>query len=155
MEEAKRFQDIVLEISRVGAASAVGDFLPIMRWFGNKGAEKLMEIHEKRDRFMQDLIQGHRERKFDASSKRREKTMIEVLLSLHATEPEYYTDKTIRGLIVILKKAQSEIDNHVGQHRLIAESDVGELPYLNCIVRETLQMSPPTPLLVPHESSEE
>ncbi|KAK3016898.1 hypothetical protein RJ639_005913 [Escallonia herrerae] len=38
-EEAKRFQDIVLEITQVGAASAVGDFLPIMLWFGNKGTK--------------------------------------------------------------------------------------------------------------------
>ncbi|KAK3011696.1 hypothetical protein RJ639_011646 [Escallonia herrerae] len=180
-EEAKRFQDIVLEVSRVGAASTVGDFLPIMRWFGNTGAEKLMQIHEKRDGFMQDLIHGHRESKFDASSQGREKTMIEVLLSLHETETENYTDETIRGLTVvlfqagadtsvgtrewamshllnnpkILKRAQTEIDNHVGHIRLIAESDVGELPYLNCIIKETLRLNPPAPLLVPHESLEE
>lgn len=55
----------------------------------------------------------------------------------------------------ILKKAQTEIDNRVGQDQLINESDLGELSYLRCIINETLRIHPVTPLLVPHESSEE
>lgn len=55
----------------------------------------------------------------------------------------------------ILKKAQAEIDNHVGQDRLIDESDLAQLPYIRCIINETLRMHPAAPLLVPHLSSEE
>jgi cytochrome P450 len=54
-----------------------------------------------------------------------------------------------------LVKAQAEIDNHVGQSRLIEESDIAKLPYLRGIINETLRMYPAAPLLVPHESSEE
>lgn len=53
----------------------------------------------------------------------------------------------------VLKKAQSEIDDHIGNDRLLDESDIAKLPYLNCIINETLRMYPPGPLLIPHESS--
>ncbi|KAJ4965862.1 hypothetical protein NE237_017711 [Protea cynaroides] len=55
----------------------------------------------------------------------------------------------------ILKKAQAEIDGSIGQERLLEESDLSKLPYLHCIISETLRMYPAGPLLVPHESSEE
>lgn len=52
-------------------------------------------------------------------------------------------------------QAQAEIDTNVGQRRLIEESDMATLPYVNGILKETLRMYPVAPVLVPHESSEE
>uniref|UniRef100_A0A0D9X6U6 Cytochrome P450 n=1 Tax=Leersia perrieri TaxID=77586 RepID=A0A0D9X6U6_9ORYZ len=52
-----------------------------------------------------------------------------------------------------LKKAQAEIDASVGNCRLITAHDVPNLPYLNCILKETLRLYPGTPMLLPHESS--
>lgn len=101
-EEVKRFQDMVNETARLRTASSVGDFLPFMRWLGFKGIEKkLMTMHEKRDKFMQDLIDGHRIMRFNPSSDGRKKTMIEILLSLHESDPEYYTDETIKSLMLV------------------------------------------------------
>lgn len=55
----------------------------------------------------------------------------------------------------VLKKAQVEIDDQVGQDRLIDESDMAHLPYLRGIINETFRMYPPAPLMVPHQSSED
>lgn len=55
----------------------------------------------------------------------------------------------------VLKKAQAEIDAYVDPSRLLNESDMPNLPYLNCIISETLRMYPVGPLLVPHENSED
>ncbi|KAL8252152.1 hypothetical protein R6Q59_035845 [Mikania micrantha] len=55
----------------------------------------------------------------------------------------------------ILKKAQAEIDRVIGNNRLVDESDITNLPYLRCIIKETLRLYPPAPLLIPHESSED
>lgn len=52
-----------------------------------------------------------------------------------------------------LQRTQVEIDNLVGKKRLINESDVAQLPYLHCIIKETLRLHPPAPLLLPRESS--
>ncbi|KAG6400328.1 hypothetical protein SASPL_137154 [Salvia splendens] len=47
----------------------------------------------------------------------------------------------------VLKKAQAEIDGHVGHARLLDESDLADLRYLRSIITETLRMYPVAPLL--------
>ncbi|KAJ9567513.1 hypothetical protein OSB04_003479 [Centaurea solstitialis] len=47
----------------------------------------------------------------------------------------------------IQAKAQSEIESVVGRDRPVTHSDVANLPYLHAIVKETLRVHPPGPLL--------
>ncbi|PHU15913.1 hypothetical protein BC332_17118 [Capsicum chinense] len=47
----------------------------------------------------------------------------------------------------ILKKAQQEIDNVVGKHRIVGELDGPNLPYIQAIINETFRLHPPVPLL--------
>ncbi|KAL6840212.1 hypothetical protein ACP4OV_030022 [Aristida adscensionis] len=107
------------------------------------------------------------------------KSMIGVLLSLQKTEPDVYTDTFIAALVAnllgagtettstttewamalllnhpaVLEKAQHEIDEHVGESRLLDKNDLPHLPYLHCIINETLRLYPAAPMLLPHESS--
>ncbi|KAL0339594.1 UNVERIFIED_CONTAM: 3,9-dihydroxypterocarpan 6A-monooxygenase [Sesamum radiatum] len=46
-----------------------------------------------------------------------------------------------------LKKLQNEIDTVVGLSRLVDESDVQNLPYLQAVVKETLRLHPSLPLV--------
>ncbi|KAM3357563.1 cytochrome CYP82D47 [Capsicum galapagoense] len=55
----------------------------------------------------------------------------------------------------VMKKAQEEIDTKIGKERWIEDSDVQDLVYLQAIVKETLRLYPPVPLLVPHEAVED
>ena len=49
-EEVKRFQEMVLETSRLGVESTIGDFLPLMAVLCGFKVEKILrELHEKRD----------------------------------------------------------------------------------------------------------
>ena len=52
----------------------------------------------------------------------------------------------------IMKKAIEEIHQVVGESRLIQESDVPNLPYLQAIVKETLRLHPTAPL-IPRKST--
>jgi flavonoid 3'-monooxygenase len=55
----------------------------------------------------------------------------------------------------ILKQAQEELDNVVGRDRLISESDLPRLTFLNAIIKETFRLHPSTPLSLPRMASEE
>ncbi|XP_044510843.1 cytochrome P450 81Q32-like [Mangifera indica] len=186
--ESEEFREIVAETFRLVGASNLVDFLPVLRWTGYGGTEKrLLTLQEKREKFMQSLIEEHKTKMRSDEYKnknldgQRRKSMIEVLLCLQESDPEYYTDEMIRSLMLViliagsdtsagtmewamslllnnpdvLRKAQAEIDNQIGSNHFVDESDLVKLPYLRCIINETLRLYPAGPLLVPHQSSEE
>ncbi|KAM0937805.1 putative isoflavone 2'-hydroxylase [Dioscorea sansibarensis] len=108
-------------------------------------------------------------------------TVIDLLLSMQEDGPEYYTDLLIKGFIAqmlvagtdtssvamewavslllnnpeTLKKLREELDTIIKPGSLIKEEDISKLPYLEAVITETLRMHPPTPLLLPHESSQD
>ena len=51
-----------------------------------------------------------------------------------------------------LKRAQDELDLVVGADRVVQESDIPNLPYLQAIVKETFRLHPPAPLALPRKS---
>ena len=106
LEEVKRFREFQSEMIRIGRKSNLADYLPIIRFFGGSRAleRDMEEVHRKRDQFMQTLIEEHK-RKMEIDPHHRfgsnRKTLIEVLLSLQKTEPEYYKDDLIRSLMLV------------------------------------------------------
>nr|XP_029117118.1 cytochrome P450 98A2 [Elaeis guineensis] len=49
-------------------------------------------------------------------------------------------------------KVQEEMDRVIGE-RIITEADFANLPYLQCVVKESLRLHPPTPLMLPHKAT--
>lgn len=47
----------------------------------------------------------------------------------------------------VLEKARKEIDNVVKNSRLVQESDVPNLPYIHAIIKETLRLHSPLPMV--------
>ncbi|KAB1220301.1 Cytochrome P450 81D11 [Morella rubra] len=164
------------------------DFFPALRWIGYKGLEKsIIRLQAKRDEFFQRLIEESKQKQTSSLSAsnlvevEKERTMIESLLSLRESEPEFYSDDVIKGMILtmyiagsdtsettlewaislllnhpdVLQKVRAEIDDQVGHGRLLNELDLARLPYLHCVINETLRLFPTVPLLLPHFSTED
>ncbi|XP_042481630.1 cytochrome P450 CYP82D47-like [Macadamia integrifolia] len=82
-----------------------------------------------------------------------------MALMLAATDPIAVTLSWTLSLLLnnkqVLRKAQDELDFHVGKDRKVEEKDIGNLTYLQAIIKETLRLFPDTPLLIPHEAIED
>ncbi|KDO65411.1 hypothetical protein CISIN_1g048742mg, partial [Citrus sinensis] len=50
----------------------------------------------------------------------------------------------------IMRKVQQELDEVVGNGSIVEESHIPKLHFLQSVVKETLRLHPPLPLLVPH-----
>ncbi|CAN1164011.1 Cytochrome P450 81C13 [Linum perenne] len=108
------------------------------------------------------------------------KSVAEIILSLRESDPDFYIDDVLNSTIVmmfvagtetasitlewamallldnprVMNKLKIEIDNTIGNGRLMNEQDIPKLPYLKCVINETLRLYPPAPLLLPHCSSD-
>ncbi|XP_022762475.1 cytochrome P450 81D11-like [Durio zibethinus] len=170
--EARQFRELIGEVFEHSGATNPGDFVPILNWINRNYERKVKRLGETMDRRLQKMIDEIR-------SKQQGNTMIHRLLSLQQSQPQYYTDQIIKGLILVLvlagtdttaatlewalsallnnpdvlKKARDELDAEVGQENLIDEPHLTKLPYLQNIISETFRLYPVAPLLVPHLAS--
>lgn len=97
VEEAREFRDTVSEMLKLMGLSNKGDYLPFLRWFDFQNVEKrLKNISNRYDNILNKILEENR------SSKDRENSMIDHLLKLQETQPEYYTDQIIKGLALVI-----------------------------------------------------
>ncbi|RID77217.1 hypothetical protein BRARA_A00145 [Brassica rapa] len=173
-EEANLFKKLVADVNDCSGARHPGDYLPFLKIFGGSFEKKVKAVGEAMDDILQRLLDECRRDK-DGN------TMVNHLLTLQQQEPEYYTDVTIKGLMLgmmiagtdtsavtlewamacllnhpeSMEKAKQEIHEKIGQDRLIDEPDLANLPYLQNIVSETFRLYPAAPLLVPRSPMED
>nr|XP_043620979.1 cytochrome P450 81Q32-like [Erigeron canadensis] len=178
--KAKELQEIVKTTFQLGATN-LGDYLPFLKWLGfTKDLEDRMRaLVDLRDTFFRNLQEEFKQGTGVLVDKNI--TMLGVMLKLQAKDPEYWPDEIISAVLLnlissciddcsatmiwalalllnnpsALKKAQEEIDTVVGTERFLEESDLSNLPYLGCVVKETMRLYPIVPTLQPHESSED
>lgn len=103
-EEAERFREMMAETVRVGGGVNALDVLPVLKWLAFGAAErKFIALQEKRDRFVQDLIEENKRKMgIDHANDQRMKTMVEVLLSLQdQSDAQFYKDETIKSLMLV------------------------------------------------------
>lgn len=98
-EISMEFRELVAEILELSAADNPADFLPALRWFDFKGfVKRAKRVGEKMDSLLQGFLDEHRANKERLEFKN---TMIAHLLDSQEKEPHYYSDQTIKGLILV------------------------------------------------------
>ncbi|KAL0713064.1 hypothetical protein Bca4012_020042 [Brassica carinata] len=134
--------------------------------------KEIMDVSQRFDEFLEKILLEHEEKLEEGQ----DKDMMDFLLEACREENAEYniTRNHIKSLFVeiflggtdtsaqpiqwtmaevvnnpnILEKLRDEIDLVVGKTRLIQETDLPSLPYLQAVVKEGLRLHPPGPLLL-------
>ncbi|CAH1447162.1 unnamed protein product [Lactuca virosa] len=159
----------------------VSDLIPNLEWMDIGGHVKAMkEAAKELDSVLGKWLDEHVDKRIEHDADK-ESDFIDVMLSNLSKDAEIYghrretvikattlililtgsesTAETLTWALSLLlnnpdimKKAQKEVDIHVGREKWVEESDINFLPYLQAIVKETLRMYPPGPLAGPREA---
>ncbi|KAJ8747396.1 hypothetical protein K2173_011786 [Erythroxylum novogranatense] len=190
-KEAKEFRDLIRVFLEVHGRTTLNDFFPVLRWVDCQGIERRMiRVMKKVDVFLQHLVDEQREKRAESSlgvsgldsiNGESGTTLIDAMLSLQETQPELYSDEDIKGVIMVMliagseisavtmdwamtlllnnphamQKTVADIEAVVGLRRLVDETTLPSLNYLQNVINETFRLYPAAPLLLPHESSED
>ncbi|CAN8321341.1 unnamed protein product [Cochlearia groenlandica] len=134
--------------------------------------KEIMEVSHKFDELLEKIIKEHEEK----PNKEEDRDMMDILLEVYADENAEFkiTRNQIKALVVelflggtdtsaqttqwimaelinhpeILARLRQEIESVVGKTRLIQETDLSNLPYLQAVVKEGLRLHPHSPILV-------
>ncbi|GLJ45523.1 hypothetical protein SUGI_0958430 [Cryptomeria japonica] len=177
----QEFLQLVTESMRLAGAFVLGDFIPFLAFLDWGGqCRRMQAVNKVFDAFAEQIIDEHVERRktkkseepdiidmmFDMAesenveiqvSRMHFKAIILDLLTAStetsATTVEWTMTELLRNPKA-LARAQQEIEVKVGRDRMVNESDLVNLDYLQCVVKEAFRLHPAGPLLVPHESTQ-
>lgn len=172
-DSAKEFKDLVWNIMVEAGKPNLVDFFPVLEKLDPQGIRRRMTIHfGKVIKMFGDLVN---ERLEHGKSRGGNSDVLDVLLTTSDESPEEIDRTHIERLCLDLfvagtdttsntlewamaeclknpekmKKAKAELVQVIGKAKLLEEADVSRLPYLRCIVKETLRLHPPVPFLIP------
>ncbi|KEH33357.1 putative flavonoid 3',5'-hydroxylase [Medicago truncatula] len=176
-QESKEFKEMVVEFMTISGIN-IGDFVPFIGWIDLEGVVgKMKRLHKRFDEFLTKLIEDHvncaHERKGnpdfldivlanddDNFGERLSLSNIKALLLNLFTAGTDTSSSIIEWALAemlkspnILIRAQKEMNQVVGRERMLVESDLEKLPYLQAICKETYRLHPSTPLSVPRVSN--
>ncbi|KAI0516618.1 hypothetical protein KFK09_009295 [Dendrobium nobile] len=184
-EGAEEFKEMVVELMKLAGVFNIGDFVPGLAWLDLQGVvKKMKKLHGRFDEFFDGIIAEHREAEEKADSDGKRSDMLSILIGLKEEaggEGIKLTDTDIKALLLnlftagtdttsstvewalaelirhpnLLKQAQIELDSVVGSDRLVSESDLPNLPFLQAVVKETFRLHPSTPLSLPRIASKD
>nr|GMC55272.1 cytochrome P450 78A5-like [Ipomoea batatas] len=152
------------------------DHFPVLGWFDFQGVRRrCRDLVGKVNVFVGDIIDDHRVKRSQNQNVAKPDDFsgdfVDVLLDMENENKLSASEMTavlwemlFRGtdtVAILLEwilarmvvhpeiqaRAQAEIDNVVGRDRAVSDADLPNLPYLSAIVKETLRVHPPGPLL--------
>ncbi|KAI4381830.1 hypothetical protein MLD38_007866 [Melastoma candidum] len=179
----EEFRKMIDELFFLNGALNIGDSIPWLEFLDLQGYIKRMKaLSKKFDRFLEHVLDEH-ERKRKGTENHVAKDMVDVLLQL-VEDPNLevkverhgvkaFTQDLIAGgtessAVTVewamselmknpeaLRKATGELDEVIGKSRWVEEKDMGNLPYIDAIVKETMRLHPVAPMLTPRMARED
>ncbi|KAJ3707787.1 hypothetical protein LUZ61_011492 [Rhynchospora tenuis] len=179
------FRELIEENVAILGAFSISDLFPSLACmegiFGLSGKSKKHKI--RWDKLLDEMIELHVQRRVCGQDSDIHEDFVDVLLSLEK-DPEIGSNlrmENIKGLLLdmfaagtdttyialewamselvknpnIMTKLQYEVRRMVGQNKMVTLKEATKMPYLQAVVKETLRLHPPGPLLLPRQSMEE
>ncbi|KAL3682232.1 hypothetical protein R1sor_000254 [Riccia sorocarpa] len=184
MKASDQFQHTIRDVSALIGSFYLGDFIPWLDRIDPQGLKKRMRaVHKKLDTFLQKILDDHKLTLEVARSRGQiipDDIVYSLLTRTRDADGLYLTETEIKAILLdiivggtdtntvtiewalsellknpcILEKAQAEMDSVVGRERLVNESDLPNLPYLNAFITETFRLHPAV-ALIPRRSMED
>ncbi|XP_030468658.1 cytochrome P450 71AU50-like [Syzygium oleosum] len=179
--DERGFKAMIQKGMILAATPNIGDYIPYIASLDLQGLTRRMKAVSKVfDAFFEKIIEEHLEYKKEEGQR---KDFVDVMLGfMGSNEGEYHIDRPhLKSIMLdmmaasidtsataiewamsellrhpqVMKKLQHELKKVVGMNRIVEEPDIESLDYLDMVVKETLRLHPPVPLLLPHESIED
>ncbi|XP_059624785.1 cytochrome P450 71AU50-like [Cornus florida] len=178
--DERGFKAVIQEGMQLGVTLNLGDFFAFVGALDLQGLQRRMKaISKVFDGFFEKIIDDH----VQARDKGQTKDFLDILLAfMESEEAEYRIDRahikanlldmlaasfdTSSATIVwvlsellrnpeVMKKVQKELEEVVGMDRMVEESDLERLEYLDMVLKETFRLHPVAPLMLPHQAMED
>ncbi|KAI5056281.1 hypothetical protein GOP47_0028099 [Adiantum capillus-veneris] len=148
----------------------IGDFIPALGFLDRKLKADLDEVHAQFDTLISQLIQEREQRPSSSSEvivdvllenleRDHAKTIIMELISASIDTSSTVLDWAMAELVKTpqaMIRVQMELDCVTkGERRMIREEELGNLVYLQAVLKETMRLHPPGPIMAPRVSIEE
>ncbi|KAI7732865.1 hypothetical protein M8C21_013317 [Ambrosia artemisiifolia] len=168
---SNEFREVVGNIMVDAVKPNLVDYFPVFKKIDPQGIKRRMTRHFKKIlSILDELIE---ERLAMGTSVHND--VLEVCLKINQENPEEFSRSRIKFFILdmfiagtdttaltvewamsellrnpyVMAKSKEELEQVIGKGKNIKDHDLVKLPYLSCIVKETLRLHPPAPLLIP------
>nr|AGC29945.1 CYP98A68 [Sinopodophyllum hexandrum] len=174
-EQGVEFKAIVANGLKLGASLAMAEHIPWLRWMFPLEEGAFAKHQARRDRLTRAIMEEHTAARQKSGGAKEH--FVDALLTLQ--EKYDLSEDTIMGLLWdmitagmdttaisvewamaeliknprVQEKAQEELDRVIGFERVMTETDISNLTYLQCVAKEALRLHPPTPLMLPHKAN--
>uniref|UniRef100_A0A2N9JBV6 Cytochrome P450 n=1 Tax=Fagus sylvatica TaxID=28930 RepID=A0A2N9JBV6_FAGSY len=145
-DEARRCQKVMREFFYLFGVFVLSDAIPYLGWLDMNGYESRMKRTAKElDALIGGWLEEHKQKRLLDGKRKEEQDFMDVMLNtLEDAKISGFDADTINKATCL---AYDELDIHISKDRHVDESDITNLVYLQAIVKETLRLYPPGPVI--------